>query len=132
MQCQTDATLCCTCELCGALETPLNSPDLLSLGEQFFTVIAQVIVLVVGQKKITRHHYVEGKKIPRAMATGLHVQFYFPREWKLTLLTSVSGGVNSLHLYMWVEWQLLMVSDACSLQFRIPSPEAPSTPAKKG
>lgn len=44
----------------------------------------------------------------------------------------VSEGVNGLRLYMWVEWQLLMVSDTCSLQLGIASAEAPSTPAKKG
>lgn len=44
----------------------------------------------------------------------------------------VSEGVNGLHLYMWGEWQLLMVSDTCSLQLGNASAEAPSTPAKKG
>lgn len=91
MQCQTDAIRFCTCELCGALGTPRNSPYL-SLGEQLFTVIAQVNALVVGKKKKKNHKAPlcgGGKKIPRAMATGLRVQFYFPREWKLTLLSSL-------------------------------------------
>lgn len=75
VQCQTDAIRFCTCELCGALETPRNSPDL-SLGEQFFTVIVQVIALVVGKKKKKQSQGIimwRGN-IPRAMATGLHVE----------------------------------------------------------
>lgn len=128
MQCQTDAIRFCTCELCGALETPRNSPDL-SLGEQFFTVIVQVIALVVGKKKKNNHK--------ASLCEGGISPVLWPQGYMLRMETDfteliVSKGVNSLHPYMWIEWQLLMVSDACSLQLGIASPEAPSTPAKKG
>lgn len=113
MQCQTDAIRFCTCELCGALGTPRNSPDL-SLGEQLFTVIAQVNALVVGKKKKKSQGTIMWRgKNPPCYGHRVTCSILFPKRMETDFPELiVSKGVSSLHPYMWVELQLLMVSDA--------------------
>lgn len=70
----------------GCLRSSQNSLGLSSDGKFFFTVIALVGLLVGKNHKTPLWG---GKKSPPVMTTGLHVQFYFPREWELMLSTSL-------------------------------------------